>query len=67
MGLPVGDDESSGSSRKPETVTTAENDDLDDFEEEPEPEPEPAPEHSSLADMLNNGNDEEYYGYDEDY
>lgn len=66
MGLPVGDDENV-SIKKTETVTTAENEDLDDFEEEPEPEPEPEPEHSSLADMLNNGNDEEYYGYDEDY
>ena len=39
------------------------SDDPDDFEEEPEPEAEP----DSLADMLNNREDDDYYGYDDAY
>lgn len=39
----------------------------DDFEDEVV-EPEPEPEHSSLANMLNNDEEDEYgYGYDEEY
>lgn len=38
-----------------------------DDELEADPEPEPGLEPDSLADMLNNGEDDEYYGYDEDY
>lgn len=38
----------------------------DDFEDDA-PEPEPEPEHSSLANMLNNGDEDDYYGYDEEY
>lgn len=38
-----------------------------DDELEADPEPEPETEQHSLADMLNNGEDEEYYGYDEEY
>lgn len=42
-------------------------DDADDFEDEVV-EPEPEPEHSSLANMLNNDEEDEYgYGYDEEY
>ncbi|XP_062536149.1 transcription factor IIIB 90 kDa subunit [Armigeres subalbatus] len=42
---------------------------IDDYEEEAEDEPEPEPEkeHKSLADMLNTGDDDDYYGYEEDY
>lgn len=41
-------------------------DDADDFEDEVEPEPEP--EHSSLVNMLynNDGDGDDYFGYDED-
>lgn len=44
-------------------------DTIDDYDEEGdvEPEPEPEPEHKSLADMLNTGDDDDYYGYDDDY
>lgn len=38
-------------------------DDADDYDEEPEPEPEP----DSLADMLNKGDEDDYYGYEEAY
>ncbi|XP_053682420.1 transcription factor IIIB 90 kDa subunit [Sabethes cyaneus] len=40
---------------------------IDDYDEELEQEPEPEPEHKSLADMLNMGEDDDYYGYEEDY
>lgn len=39
---------------------------LDDFEDEIEPEPEPI-EEDSLANMLNKGDDDDYYGYDDVY
>uniref|UniRef100_A0A182FPU4 Cyclin-like domain-containing protein n=2 Tax=Anopheles albimanus TaxID=7167 RepID=A0A182FPU4_ANOAL len=44
-------------------------DTIDDFDEEVdgEPEPEPESEHKSLADMLNTGDDDDYYDYEEDY
>lgn len=40
------------------------SDDVEDFEEEPE---QPEVEADSLADMLNNGADDDYYGYDDAY
>uniref|UniRef100_A0A182ND06 Cyclin-like domain-containing protein n=1 Tax=Anopheles dirus TaxID=7168 RepID=A0A182ND06_9DIPT len=42
-------------------------DNIDDYDDEAdaEPEPEPEPEHKSLADMLNTGDDDDYYGYDD--
>ncbi|XP_065077012.1 transcription factor IIIB 90 kDa subunit [Ochlerotatus camptorhynchus] len=42
---------------------------IDDYDEEAEaePEPEPEPEHKSLADMLNTGDDDDYYGYEDEY
>ncbi|XP_001655206.2 transcription factor IIIB 90 kDa subunit [Aedes aegypti] len=42
---------------------------IEDYDEEAEDEPEPEPEkeHKSLADMLNTGDDDDYYGYEEDY
>lgn len=40
---------------------------LDDIEFEPEPEPTPDAEHSSLASMLNQGEDDQYYGFEDDY
>ncbi|XP_012161705.1 transcription factor IIIB 90 kDa subunit isoform X2 [Ceratitis capitata] len=49
-----------------------ENDDLDEFVDDAdadadgEAEPEPEREYSSLKDMLNNGEEDDYYGYDED-
>lgn len=39
-------------------------DDVEDFEEEPEP---AEVEADSLATMLNNGADDDYYGYDDAY
>ncbi|XP_050085083.1 transcription factor IIIB 90 kDa subunit [Anopheles aquasalis] len=47
----------------------AAQDTIDDFDEEVdgEPEPEPESEHKSLADMLNTGDDDDYYDYEEDY
>ncbi|XP_052902394.1 transcription factor IIIB 90 kDa subunit [Anopheles moucheti] len=47
----------------------AAQDNIDDYDDEAdgEPEPEPEPEHKSLADMLNTGDDDDYYGYDDDY
>lgn len=44
-------------------------DDIDDMENEiePEPEPEPDPEHSSIANLLNQGDDDDAPGYDYDY
>uniref|UniRef100_A0A182SPE2 Uncharacterized protein n=1 Tax=Anopheles maculatus TaxID=74869 RepID=A0A182SPE2_9DIPT len=51
------------------TTSKAAQDNIDDYDDEGdvEPEPEPEPEHKSLADMLNNGDDDDYYGYDDDY
>lgn len=42
---------------------------IDDYDEEAEAEPEPElePEHKSLADMLNTGDDDDYYDYEDDY
>lgn len=42
---------------------------IEDYDEEveDEPEPEPEKEHKSLADMLNTADDDDYYGYEEDY
>ncbi|XP_053668734.1 transcription factor IIIB 90 kDa subunit [Anopheles marshallii] len=50
-------------------TTKAAQDNIDDYDDEAdgEPEPEPEPEHKSLADMLNTGEDDDYYGYDDDY
>ncbi|XP_313145.6 transcription factor IIIB 90 kDa subunit [Anopheles gambiae] len=50
-------------------TTKTGQDTIDDYDEEGdvEPEPEPEPEHKSLADMLNTGDDDDYYGYDDDY
>uniref|UniRef100_A0A182MGS1 Cyclin-like domain-containing protein n=1 Tax=Anopheles culicifacies TaxID=139723 RepID=A0A182MGS1_9DIPT len=50
-------------------TSKAAQDNIDDYEDEAdgEPEPEPEPEHKSLADMLNTGDDDDYYGYDDDY
>uniref|UniRef100_A0A182K6P2 Cyclin-like domain-containing protein n=1 Tax=Anopheles christyi TaxID=43041 RepID=A0A182K6P2_9DIPT len=50
-------------------TTKTGQDAMDDYDEEGEgePEPEPEPEHKSLADMLNTGDDDDYYGYDDDY
>lgn len=41
--------------------------DADDFEDEPEPEVEVEAEPDSLANMLNKGDDDDYYGYDDAY
>ncbi|XP_050069000.1 transcription factor IIIB 90 kDa subunit [Anopheles maculipalpis] len=51
------------------TTSKVAQDNIDDYDDEGdvEPEPEPEPEHKSLADMLNNGDDDDYYGYDDDY
>lgn len=46
-------------------VISAEN--IDDYDEEADVEPEPEPEHKTLAEMLNTGDDDDYYGYEEDY
>ncbi|XP_049286233.1 transcription factor IIIB 90 kDa subunit [Anopheles funestus] len=50
-------------------TSKAAQDNIDDYDDEAdgEPEPEPEPEHKSLADMLNTGDDDDYYGYDDDY
>uniref|UniRef100_A0A182PD78 Cyclin-like domain-containing protein n=1 Tax=Anopheles epiroticus TaxID=199890 RepID=A0A182PD78_9DIPT len=48
------------------TTKTGQDDDYED-EGDGEPEPEPEPEHKSLADMLNTGDDDDYYGYEEEY
>uniref|UniRef100_A0A182W1A8 Cyclin-like domain-containing protein n=1 Tax=Anopheles minimus TaxID=112268 RepID=A0A182W1A8_9DIPT len=50
-------------------ASKAAQDNVDDYEDEAdgEPEPEPEPEHKSLADMLNTGEEDDYYGYDDDY
>ncbi|KAI8130650.1 hypothetical protein FF38_05020 [Lucilia cuprina] len=66
MGLPVAEHE-----QKPDDVII-ENDDLDEedvnADDDIEPEAEPEKEYSSLKDMLNDGGDEDdYYGYDEDH
>lgn len=64
VGLPVGEIAQENENK----TTVVENDDIEEEDEvEPEPEPEPEPEYSSLKDMLNNGGeDDEYYGYDEE-
>ncbi|XP_052868526.1 transcription factor IIIB 90 kDa subunit [Anopheles cruzii] len=65
------DDEASKVKVEEAAPKTAQDTTIDDFDEEadgePEPEPEPESEHKSLADMLNTGDDDDYYGYDEDY
>lgn len=61
MGLPV------ATETKPKgEAVVVENDDLEEDEEEPEAEPEPEKEYSSLKDMLNDGEEDDYYGYDEE-
>ncbi|XP_058813517.1 transcription factor IIIB 90 kDa subunit [Topomyia yanbarensis] len=54
---------------EPPTPKVEHADQIDDYDDDvdAEPEPEPEPEHKSLADMLNTGDDEDYYGYEEDY
>lgn len=44
-------------------ITDDLDEDIDDAEADAEPEPER--EYSSLKDMLNNGEDDDYYGYDD--
>ncbi|XP_037913725.1 transcription factor IIIB 90 kDa subunit [Hermetia illucens] len=61
MGLPVASEPEVNNDQS----TVVENDEVDE-DEDAEPEPEPEPEYSSLKDMLNNGEDDEYYGYDDD-
>ncbi|XP_055618546.1 transcription factor IIIB 90 kDa subunit isoform X2 [Toxorhynchites rutilus septentrionalis] len=51
---------------EPPTPKT-EQDHIDDYDDDVDAEPEPEPEHKSLADMLNTGDDDDYYGYEEDY
>lgn len=53
-------------SQTTQSNSVAFSDDADDFEDEVEPEPEP--EHSSLVNMLynNDGDGDDYFGYDED-
>ncbi|XP_067628254.1 transcription factor IIIB 90 kDa subunit [Eurosta solidaginis] len=67
MGLPVGEEEATPTKKEPVVV---ENDDLDEFvddtDAEAEPEPEKEREYSSLKDMLNDGEDDDYYGYEDD-
>lgn len=41
--------------------------DLDDTEDEPDPEPETEAEPDSLANMLNKGDEDDYYGYEDAY
>ncbi|KAL5284369.1 BRF1.2 family protein [Megaselia abdita] len=71
FGLPIGSGEAEvdtkdGILMKSEPIV--ENGDEDDDFEEAEPEPEPEPEHSSLMDMLNNGDgDDDYYGYEDEH
>uniref|UniRef100_A0A1B0G543 Cyclin-like domain-containing protein n=1 Tax=Glossina morsitans morsitans TaxID=37546 RepID=A0A1B0G543_GLOMM len=66
LGLPVAEPES-----KPEPIVL-DKDDLDDedldadLEPDAEPEPDPEKEYSSLKDMLNDGEEDDYYGYDEE-
>ncbi|XP_055908053.1 transcription factor IIIB 90 kDa subunit [Eupeodes corollae] len=62
LGLPV------ATETKPKVeALVVENDDLDEEDDiEAEPEPEPEKEYSSLKDMLNDGEEDDYYGYDED-
>ncbi|XP_058062446.1 transcription factor IIIB 90 kDa subunit [Anopheles bellator] len=71
--LPVvvsgGADDEASKVKVEEAAPKTAQDTIDDFDEEAEAEPEPEPEseHKSLADMLNTGDDDDYYGYDEDY
>ncbi|XP_055850232.1 transcription factor IIIB 90 kDa subunit [Episyrphus balteatus] len=62
VGLPV------ATETKPKVeALVVENDDIEEDEDiEAEPEPEPEKEYSSLKDMLNDGEEDDYYGYDED-
>uniref|UniRef100_W8BY75 B-related factor 1 n=1 Tax=Ceratitis capitata TaxID=7213 RepID=W8BY75_CERCA len=69
VGLPVAAEPATPTKKEPVVV---ENDDLDEFVDDAdadadgEAEPEPEREYSSLKDMLNNGEEDDYYGYDED-
>ncbi|XP_053670379.1 transcription factor IIIB 90 kDa subunit [Anopheles nili] len=63
-------DEPDESSKVVEDASSkAAQDAIEDYDDEGdgEAEPEPEPEHKSLADMLNTGDDDDYYGYDDDY
>lgn len=62
MGLPV------ATETKPKVeAVVVENDDIEEDDDiEAEPEPEPEKEYSSLKDMLNDGEEDDYYGYDEE-
>nr|XP_036212851.1 transcription factor IIIB 90 kDa subunit [Bactrocera oleae] len=68
MGLPVAEEAATPTKQEPVVV---ENDDLDEFvddadaEGDAEVEPEPEREYSSLKDMLNDGVEDDYYGYDD--
>ncbi|XP_054726188.1 transcription factor IIIB 90 kDa subunit [Anastrepha obliqua] len=69
MGLPVAKEPPTPTKQEPLVV---ENDDLDEFVDDAEAdadaevEPEPEREYSSLKDMLNDGEEDDYYGYEED-
>uniref|UniRef100_A0A0A1X9Z7 B-related factor 1 n=1 Tax=Zeugodacus cucurbitae TaxID=28588 RepID=A0A0A1X9Z7_ZEUCU len=69
VGLPVAEEVATPTKQEPVVV---ENDDLDEFvddadaDADAEVEPEPEREYSSLKDMLNDGEEDDYYGYDED-
>ncbi|XP_039949694.1 transcription factor IIIB 90 kDa subunit [Bactrocera neohumeralis] len=68
MGLPVAEEVATPTKQEPVVV---ENDDLDEFVDDAdadgdaEVEPEPEREYSSLKDMLNDGEEDDYYGYDD--
>uniref|UniRef100_A0A034WCB4 B-related factor 1 n=1 Tax=Bactrocera dorsalis TaxID=27457 RepID=A0A034WCB4_BACDO len=68
MGLPVAEEAATPTKQEPVVV---ENDDLDEFVDDAdadgdaEVEPEPEREYSSLKDMLNDGEEDDYYGYDD--
>uniref|UniRef100_A0A182IY06 Cyclin-like domain-containing protein n=1 Tax=Anopheles atroparvus TaxID=41427 RepID=A0A182IY06_ANOAO len=66
--LPVVPSDSTGAEVDEITKSKAQ-DAIEDYDDEvdAEPEPEPEPEHKSLAAMLNTGEDDDYYGYDDDY
>lgn len=51
----------------PATPKMEQAENIDDYDEEADAEPEPEPEHKTLAEMLNTGDDDDYYGYEEDY
>uniref|UniRef100_A0A1Q3G0Z6 B-related factor 1 n=1 Tax=Culex tarsalis TaxID=7177 RepID=A0A1Q3G0Z6_CULTA len=51
----------------PATPKMEQAENIDDYDEEADVEPEPEPEHKTLAEMLNTGDDDDYYGYEEDY